>query len=373
MQMKLMSLMVMTLFLFVMVFCNESLGSDNNSEIMCEEMIIPVKLKAKSFSKYNVAGTLCRENALDGKALYVLISGSTYGPVYWDFPIQADTYSFVRAAVKAGYATFNLSRIGIGESDHPFGLLIDVDSNAYVVHQVIKYLNDEVFGELSLGSVMTVGHSVGSLITVAHAIQFPQDVDGVILTGFIHNVNPDYIPAIREASYLAFSDPRFTDKRYDFTYLTSKPGSREIFYCMDQADPDIITVDESTKETTTLGEVISTMKYFGEKSLQIKVPVLQVIGDEDIVGCGGEVDCHDHNAVIANEQQYFSDAACVETHVVENTGHNLNLHPNALSSYQTMLDWSAKRVGAGAEVPPTEPCKDAGRSELINLSTKEGA
>ncbi|MCP4626085.1 MAG: alpha/beta hydrolase [bacterium] len=338
------------------VFCDEPAGSDNNSDMICEEFSIPVKLSAKSLKKHTVVGTLCRNGDLEGKPLYMLISGSTYGPSYWDFPIQADTYSYVRAAAKAGFATFNLSRIGIGRSDHPFGLRVDVDANAYVVHQVIEYLRNDANGGLNLGPVVTMGHSLGSVITVAHAVRFPQDIDGVILTGFIHNINPDYGTVIREASYSASSDPRFEGKRYDFSYITSIPGDREIFYVMDQTDPDIVTVDELTKETTTVGEIASTRDYYGEESLQITVPVLQLIGDEDIVGCGGGIDCHDQDAVIAHEQQFFSDTACIETHVIENTGHNLNLHRNAPSSYQLMFGWTARRIGAGMDVSPADPC-----------------
>ncbi len=339
-----------------MVLCTETFGSDNSSAMVCEEYTIPVKLQAGGLFTYNVAGTLCSDGSLEGKALHVLISGSTYGRVYWDFPIQTDTYSYVRTAVQAGYATFNLSRIGIAESDRPFGLFVDVDANAYVFHQVIDYLKQNVFEP---GPVVTLGHSLGSVITVAHAVHYPQDVDGVVLTGFIHNVNPGYSDVIREASYSASSDPRFEGKRYDFTYITSKPGSRDIFYVLDQTDPDILFVDELTKETTTLGEISSTRDYYGEESLQIEVPVLQLIGDQDIVGCGGELDCTDSAAVMANEQQYFSDAACIETQVIEDTGHNLNLHRNAQSSFQTMLDWAARRVGAGASVPATEPCSSS--------------
>ena len=35
---------------------------------------------------------------LDGQVLQVLVSGSGYGSVYWDFPYQPDTYSYTRPA-----------------------------------------------------------------------------------------------------------------------------------------------------------------------------------------------------------------------------------------------------------------------------------
>ena len=86
------------------------------------------------------------------------------------------------------------------------------------------------------------------------------------------------------------------------------------------------------------------------------MPVQIVIGDEDMVGCGGKLDCLDSGAVIANEKPYFSSEVCIETNVVENTGHDLNLHLNAPASYQLMLDWADRRIGPDADTAPTEPC-----------------
>jgi len=332
-------------------------GGDNAAELSCDEYTIPVKLSPGGLFTYQVVGTLCREGALENKTLQMLISGSAYGPIYWDFPCQADMYSYVRAAVQEGYATFNLSRIGIGESDRPFGFLVTVDTNAYVIHQVIEYLGEGGGAGPALESVVTVGHSLGSVIAMAHAIQFPQDTDGVILTGFVHNVNPEFVDTIRSSTYPAAFDPRFFGKIGDLTYMTSTPGARgELFYHMDQADPGVITIDELTKETTTIGEIITNTDYYGEESLEIQAPVLIVIGDEDFIGCGGELDCHDHDAVTVNEQPYFSPAACIETSIIEDTGHNINLHRTAPLSYGIMLDWAGRRVGAGADVLPAEPC-----------------
>jgi hypothetical protein len=69
-----------------------------------------------------------------GKTVQLLLHGSTYARYYWDFPYQTAHYSYVRAATNRGYATFNLDRIGNGASDHPDGNLVDINSNAFVVH-----------------------------------------------------------------------------------------------------------------------------------------------------------------------------------------------------------------------------------------------
>ncbi|MFC1591503.1 alpha/beta hydrolase [Thermodesulfobacteriota bacterium] len=334
-------------------------AADNATELdlTCDDYTIPVKLSQDRLRTYSVVGRLCREGELAGKTLQVLISGAGYGPEYWDFSYEPETYSYVRAAARAGFATFNLSRIGIGASDHPRGRLIDVQTNAYVVHQVIEHLRKQISSAKAFGDVVTVGHSLGSLVTLAHAVGFPGDTDGVLLTGFVHNTNPEFGPAIGASSYRAIFDPRFFRQGYDLQYITSRPGTRgDLFYYLPQADPAVIAHDEATKETTTISEITTMSDYFTDLSLAIAVPVLVAIGDDDIVGCGGELDCSDHTAVAELEQQFFAEETCVETTVIEEAGHNLNLHYSAPQTYAVMLDWAARRIGTDAS-GPGEPCE----------------
>ena len=107
-------------------------------EMSCQKYTIPVGLKTTGLKLDHVTGTLCWEGELEGKTIQLLLSGAGYGEVYWDFPYQPETYSYVRSAVRAGYATFNLSRIGIGASSKPFGILVNVDANVAVIQQVIE-------------------------------------------------------------------------------------------------------------------------------------------------------------------------------------------------------------------------------------------
>jgi pimeloyl-ACP methyl ester carboxylesterase len=319
--------------------------------VTCEEYRIPVKLTPDGWFSYDIVGELCWRGELAGKTLLLLNSGLGYGPVYWDFPYKSEKYSFVQAAVAEDYATFNYHRLGIGASDHPFGFLINADVHAYVGHQIIDFLKSEA----EFSSVVTIGHSFGSAISVAIAHNYPDDVDGVIVTGFIHNVNPEYADESRETSQIAAIDPRFSGSIFDPTYFTSSPGaSGRTFYVSFNSDPDVRAIDEANKQTLTLGELLSIRTYFGPQSKSIEVPVLVLVGDNDIIGCGGELDCNDHVSVVANEKEAYSDpATCVETYVLEDTGHNLNLHSDAPSNFTLMLDWLDRRIGESA----TQPCE----------------
>ena len=160
--------------------------------VSCEEQSIAVKLAPDSASEYRVVGELCAIDNLDNKTLQVLVSGAGYGSVYWDFPYEADTYSYMRAALRAGDAAFNFDRLGMGKSDHPFGADLDVDTQAYVLHQIITALT----AEQDFNAVVTLGHSFGSVISLSHALSYPEQVDGMVLTGFAHNVNPEFGPSM---------------------------------------------------------------------------------------------------------------------------------------------------------------------------------
>jgi hypothetical protein len=45
----------------------------------------------------------------------ILSPGGWYSHTYFDWPLDPARYSYMRAAAAAGYATFNIDRIGIGQ------------------------------------------------------------------------------------------------------------------------------------------------------------------------------------------------------------------------------------------------------------------
>jgi pimeloyl-ACP methyl ester carboxylesterase len=317
--------------------------------LFCEEYRIPARLTPDSWFEFDVVGELCWSGELQEQVLQVLVSGAGYGPVYWDFPYQPETYSYKLSALKSGHATFNYSRAGIGESDHPFGFLVNVDSHAYMLKQIIDFLKERH----AIGPLITVGHSLGSVVAIAHAINYPENLSGVILTGFVHNSNPAFSLAMRDGVDLApFSNSFFGDI-VDPTYMVSKDDTREAtFYTMTNTDPMVPLVDELNRQTLTVGEIISMIEYFGPQSKKITVPVLIVTGEDDFVVCGGALDCTDHEAIVKYEQAFFSEQACIETIILDDTNHNINLHKNAPQSYRLMNDWVTRRVGAGCTIKP---------------------
>jgi pimeloyl-ACP methyl ester carboxylesterase len=322
----------------------------------CEEVSFGVTLSPEDATVYSVFGVLCARGSLQQKTIQITLHGATYGHLYWDWPLQPETYSYVRRATAAGYAVLNLDRIGIGQSDRPAAADVTIGTNAYVVHQVVQALRGgglvvPSFGRIRAERVALVGHSLGSVISIQEAATYG-DVDGVALTGVSHTVTPA-LNEIFAVLYPANLDPRFAGQGVPDGYLTTLPGTRGVFYYLPSADPLVLAVDEATKETVTGAELDTAFPALA-LSGGIHVPVLVEVGDYDRAFCA-EPTCSASGSLDA-EAGFFAPDACVETAAIAGAGHDLNLHVQAPAAYDVLLSWMDRRVGSDPGLPPPVPC-----------------
>lgn len=164
--------------------------------ITCEEVSFTVNLSPTDPTDYTVYGDLCTRGTHTNKIVQLLLPGGTYNREYWDSSYQPWIYSYVDKATTFGYSTLNIDKVGSGASDKPPGDQVTHFAHAYEAHQIIQELRagnvaDEVFDK-----VMIVGHSLGSFAAATLASQYPDDVDGVILTGWAHNLAPDALDIV---------------------------------------------------------------------------------------------------------------------------------------------------------------------------------
>jgi hypothetical protein len=149
-----------------------------------------VKGEASTVSgSYSINAKLCYPVGWNGstpfKSLHFLIHGIGFDKSYWDF---AEGYSYVDAAAAAGYPTFSYDRLGVGASDHPDPIQVaQATLQVEIVHSLVKSLRQGAFSGLSFAHVIGVGHSFGSMQSVAVTAKYPGDFDAVILTGFSTN------------------------------------------------------------------------------------------------------------------------------------------------------------------------------------------
>jgi pimeloyl-ACP methyl ester carboxylesterase len=312
--------------------------------LRCEDASFAVNLSASDATVYHVYGQLCARGGLAHKTIQIALHGATYSHLYWDFPYQPEVYSYVRWATASGYAVLNIDRIGIGRSDHPPADAVTVESNAYVVHQIVQALRGgelvlPTFGIVRAERVALVGHSLGSLISVQEAGTYG-DVDGVVLTGMSHTV---VTAALGEVQfYPANLDPHFAGRNIPDDYFTTIPGTRSVFYHAPFYDSRVLAVDERTKETATLAELNTGLLALPFSS-DIHVPVMVMVGNFDAAFCTGP-NCAASGS-LKSEPGFYPADACAEAVVVPGSGHVLNLHYTAPLTYTTILRWMDRRVG----------------------------
>jgi pimeloyl-ACP methyl ester carboxylesterase len=343
----------------------------------CRPVEVPVALTEGGGQNAHLSGQVCyptsKHDAVAG-AVQVLVSGTAYGRSYWDFPYQPDTYSYVRAAARAGFTTFNFDRIGIGSSTRPLNTQVTIPSNAYTIHQAISQLRAGTVDGDRYGKVVIVGHSLGSLIALYEAATY-HDVDAVIASGILHTFDPLGVTKFVATLYPAALDPRFRGSIVDPGYLTTLPGTRgRSFYYLPNTDPAVVDTDEASKETATAleaggvfeqelpgavrpvtrpvcaltppglcGGAAASVVYGSTR--KITVPVLDVVGQYDPLLCGGPNDrnrCRDVAAVRHDESAYYTGLArrCLTVAQLPDSGHDVNLGRNAQTWYTLANEWS---------------------------------
>jgi pimeloyl-ACP methyl ester carboxylesterase len=318
------------------------------SGAQCQDYWFPVTMTAEESATYRVFGRLCAPGSPEGRTIHLLLHGGTYNHTYWDWPLDPARYSYVEAATRAGFATLALDRLGYGHSDHPASWTIDYDVDAWVVHQVVQDLRRGTVGR-PFERVILVGHSVGGFTTFTAAGRYPDDADGIIVSGASHILNWPGVTPAAAAFHPAEEDPKFQDGRavpHGSGYLTTRPGRRcEALYYGPGVDPSVCALDEELKDTIAFGEM-STFGYAAQRrdpSDRIVAPALVVLGDHDRLMC--DKTCSDPQSSAAREREYYPKVACYEQYIEPDSGHMNNLHRSAPDWYRVAMDWAVRRVG----------------------------
>jgi pimeloyl-ACP methyl ester carboxylesterase len=314
----------------------------------CTQYTVPVNISATDTTVYQLSGRLCGPSNLGQNvpgAIEVLVPGSTYDHNYWNIGYQPATYSYVWAATRAGYATFNIDRLGTGKSSKPAAPVLTVPNQAYVLQQIILKLRNAQIGSTGYKTVVTVGHSLGGGIVQYEAGTATGKAvpDLVVITDFTHEVDPDGRAAVQGTYYPAANDPKFAGAGLPADYLTSMPGTRGAsFYYAPNADPGVIKVDEAEKATGTASE-LQTMAASRDPSVSLAIakPVLQAVGQYDKIDCNtaGGLPCDSAADLKNRESKYFGAKACLQTYVQPNGGHDTVLHKNAPAFFSFIHSW----------------------------------
>jgi pimeloyl-ACP methyl ester carboxylesterase len=292
--------------------------------------------------RYTVAGTLCRKtDPTNDRTLLITAHGATYNRLYWDWSQDPATYSFVRNIV-ADASVLNIDLLGSGATSRPLSLAVTQPAQASMLHQLVQTMRARGFTQ-----VILVGHSSGSGTVTLEASRYG-DVDGVIVTGFLHRLAaPPGGFAVALSMYPAALDPAFAGLGLDLGYLTTRPGTRNNhgFYNTAVADPNVIAYDDAHKDIVSAAHVAGFVAIINDPSISraVHVPVLSLVGNFDGGFCDSPA-CPQ----AADEGAAWSPAAQLELHVIQGAGHDIHLHgaPYAQSEYRYVRSWLRRHFGS---------------------------
>jgi pimeloyl-ACP methyl ester carboxylesterase len=268
----------------------------------------------------------------------VLVHGSTYSRIYWDFPVNPARYSATRILARAGYLTLAIDRLGSGESDRPPSDQVTADVSASALHQVISRLKSGPGTRTRSGKVLVVGHSSGSTLAIREAARFA-DVDGLVITGFMHSFgSADFF---EQSIYPAADDPKFeNDSSIPSGYTTTRPGVRLVWYYAFNADEAVYAADERTKDAmpgADSGGFVDELLGLGGGPFarQVDVPVLAIVGERDLGFCTPP-GCDQAD----NEAASYPASPDFRMIVRPRTGHSVSLHRDAPETTDLIRRWA---------------------------------
>jgi alpha-beta hydrolase superfamily lysophospholipase len=328
-----------------------SAHADGLPEPTCAAYTLPVAITDPGPADQTMWGQLCYRGSREPATVQLLVHGASYNHLYWDFPYGDGYYSYVDAATAAGYATFDVDRIGDGNSSHPPSTDVTLTAGAIALHDAVTALRTGTVGGHPFQHVIMVGHSLGSVEAWIEDSLY-HDVNAMIITGALHQLNPNLAALAQADVYPAVDDPKFADSGLDPGYLTTRPGTREaLFYDPATANPAVVALDEADKDTDTVGELDGLFSLESEPvseqpSSQINVPVLVVVGADDNIFCAGVTayNCASAASVQSYESQYYPPAAHLRVVVIPDTGHDLALSTTAPLTDAVMIGWSLATV-----------------------------
>jgi pimeloyl-ACP methyl ester carboxylesterase len=287
---------------------------------------------------YSISSNICNENST---TVEVLVHGITYNKNYWDFS-QPD-YSWVKDSTAYGHTTIAIDRLGIGNSSHPVSSDVTLQSNVNVLVDILSSLRPYY------KNVVYVGHSYGSFIGQNLIVNHTALADYYIFTGiFVNTVESLFSSSVYPVLYSSLEPanifrPEF--KNLDDGYLVIKDvdSRKTLFYNDGNYNKNILYKDFNTSQTCTSTELSSLAKInFGNKQFNGD-KILHVVGEYDKLICPNghcetkmlSLPCTDSNTL--NQNCYWNSSKSMETIIIPNSGHDINLHYQYKMMYKSII------------------------------------
>ncbi|KAF2681206.1 hypothetical protein K458DRAFT_372073 [Lentithecium fluviatile CBS 122367] len=144
---------------------------------------------------YSISAKFCYPDYGTGSTIQLLSHGIGFDKTYWDLSYNNYNYSYVEVAVEQGYSTLAIDRFGIGNSSHADPInIVQAQAEIEALNAVTTGLRAGTIPGISstFEKVVHVGHSFGSVQSYWFSALYPNNTDGLVLTGY--SANGSFLP-----------------------------------------------------------------------------------------------------------------------------------------------------------------------------------
>ena len=282
-------------------------------------------------SPAQITGYLYCHGSCEQKVLQVLVHGGTYDHRYWDGPVvNGVDYSYSNYMAEQHYAVLALDQLGAGESTHPEGDLVTLDSWGAALHQVLQSLHaPENPTGATFRHIVLVGHSFGSITSIYVLGAHPEDADALVTTGAAH------VPSAPPPSLLAVIGQL---EASDYSFLPDAVRA-SVFYYAAGADPDVIAYDNAHLANPIARGFLNSVfpVQFNDAANHVGLvqgPVLVQLGEFDALA----------PAVPAAAEAAHWTTSDLTVQTLAGVGHDVNLHLAHEQSWTAIADWLEAHV-----------------------------
>ncbi|KAL4782793.1 Alpha/Beta hydrolase protein [Aspergillus varians] len=300
---------------------------------------------------FTISAQLCVPRDSDGKTLQIATHGFGFEKTYWDSELDPEKYSYVDAALKAGYSILTYDRLGVGKSDKPdaynivqgpveLEILKEITLLARSGGLVQFVLNGNGTGMVEIPEfekIVLVGHSFGSLLTLSALAEYPDIVEGAVSTGTIYHGR---FGEVRQQAFgLEHAESndgrRFRGRGSGYLVQATESNVQQIFFKKGFFDPEMLKYGSSIKETGTVGEFVSLGSVLERPAPAYTGPLLFALGEYDFGVCSGN--CTGSYDLEALKSETFPAAHNVTVLIQPGSGHALTMHLNATGHYEAIF------------------------------------
>ncbi|KAL9059468.1 MAG: hypothetical protein Q9162_001166 [Coniocarpon cinnabarinum] len=308
---------------------------------------------------FDISVQLCvPPNGTKKDHLQIATHGAFFDKRYWDVAVNPSEYSYVEAALAAGYSILTYDRLGTGSSAKPdANTVVQAPLELEILRGITEMARSgELLGHaitfnesnMSFEKVIHVGHSFGSFLTSALLTTYGKLSDAALITGFI--LNEHFAGVSMTAMGLEYAaqndDALFGDRSVGYMVSGTRSALQTGFFSTRENsnagiggfEPELLDYGFSIRSSVTATELLSPSQLNLGAASDFEGPIQFVTGEFDFPICRGDCKASYDPAMIKSLYPKVKDED-FEIYLQPGTGHGLTMHRKANSGYKVMLDW----------------------------------